>query len=241
VAGDGGRRCHDADSGLRGRKQAGTASVDSDAAHNASDALELSGLHKDGHEVPLEISFGEFVRNDRRFRTAIARDITERKRADEALQRSREERFAELERVRRRIATDLHDDIGSSLTRISLLSEVARQEVGSADHSLTASLPSIAGLSHELVDTMSDIVWAINPTKDHLSDVSQRMRHFVSDVCTARQIDLRFHTPSSERDIAIGANTRREMFLLFKEAVTNMARHSGCSAADLEFRSRIRC
>jgi signal transduction histidine kinase len=82
---------------------------------------------------------------------------------------------------------------------------------------------------------MSDIVWAINPTKDHLSDLSQRMRHFVSDVCTARDIDFRFRTPQVDRDIALGANLRREVFLLFKEAVNNLVRHSGCSTADLEF------
>src|SRR5262249_25515325 len=58
----------------------------------------------------------------------FALGVTERRRAEEALQRSRAERLAELERVRKRIATDLHDDIGSSLTRISLLSEVVKQQ-----------------------------------------------------------------------------------------------------------------
>ncbi len=161
--------------------------------------------------------------------------MTERKRAEEALRRSREERLIELERVRKRIATDLHDDVGSSLTRISLLSEVVRRQVDGGNPSLAHPLSSIAGLSRELVDSMSDIVWAINPTKDHLSDLSQRMRHFGSDVCTARQIDFRFRTPSADCDIAVGANVRREVFLLFKEAVNNMVRHSGCSEADLEF------
>jgi signal transduction histidine kinase/ligand-binding sensor domain-containing protein len=152
------------------------------------------------------------------------------------LHRSREERLAELERVRKRIATDLHDDVGSSLTRISLLSEVVRQRVDPIDASLAEPLSSIGALARELVDSMSDIVWAINPTKDHLSDLSQRMRHFVSDVCTARHIDFRFDTPASPRDVTVGANVRREVFLLFKEAVTNMARHSGCTDAALEFR-----
>ncbi len=204
--------------------------------HVSWDGMELAGRHKDGHEIPLEISFGEFVRNDRIYFTGIVRDVTERKRTEEALRRSREERFAELERVRKRIATDLHDDIGSSLTRISLLSEVAKQQVGGAHEELREPLTSIAGLSRQLVDSMSDIVWAINPERDHISDLSRRMRHFASDLCTARQITLRFETPPPERDVVVGANIRRELFLLFKEAVTNMARHSACTEANLLFR-----
>ncbi|MGH8524839.1 MAG: PAS domain-containing sensor histidine kinase, partial [Gammaproteobacteria bacterium] len=205
--------------------------------HIPWEAVELPGLNKDGREIPLELSFGEFIRNDKRFFTGIARDITERKRAEEALRRSREERLAELERVRKRIATDLHDDIGSSLTRICLLSEVAQRQVGGREVSLLEPLSAVARLSRELVDSMSDIVWAINPNKDHLSELSQRMRHFASDVFTARQIDFRFHAPDTERDVKVGANVRREFFLVFKEAVNNTVRHSGCAAAEIEFRA----
>jgi len=222
---------------LRDRHHAGLARYRHTRRRQMSwEGMELPGRHKDGHEVPLEISFGEFVRNDRVYFTGIARDITERKRSEEALRKSREERFAELERVRKRIATDLHDDIGSSLTRISLLSEVAKQQIDGGHHAVDEPLTSIAGLARQVVDSMSDIVWAINPERDHLSDLSRRMRHFVSDVCTARQIAFKFDTPPAERDVPVGANIRREVFLLFKEAVTNMVRHSGCSEADLEFR-----
>jgi PAS domain S-box-containing protein len=212
--------------------------------HISWEGVELPGLHKSGREIPLELSFGEFAKGDKRFFTGIARDITERKRAEEmrkqaeeALRRSGEERLAELERVRRRIATDLHDDIGSSLTRISLLSEVVQRQIDGIKAPLVQPLTSIASLSRELVDSMSDIVWAINPNKDHLGDLSQRMRHFASDVFTARQIDFRFRAPDAEQDIRVGANFRRELFLLFKEAVNNIVRHSGCSQANIEFRA----
>jgi len=63
------------------------------------------------------------------------------------------------------------------------------------------------------------------------------MRRFASDVLTARQIEFRFLTPDADRDISLGANIRRELFLVFKEAVNNMVRHSGCSEANLEFRA----
>lgn len=142
----------------------------------------------------------------------------------------------ELERVRKRIATDLHDDIGSSLTRISLLSEVCQLQGHQVEAASDGSLSKIASLSRELVDSMSDIVWAINPERDSLGDLTQRMRHFASDVFSARGIDFRFSLPDSERDVRIGANFRRELFLVFKEAVNNAVRHSGCTAAEIEFR-----
>jgi len=198
-------------------------------------AIELPGLRKDGREIPLELSFGEFIKDDKRYFTGIARDITERKLAEEALRRSREERFAELERVRRRIAADLHDDIGSSLTQISLLSEVMRTRVDRDDSRLTGPLSMIAGASRELVDSISDIVWAINPQKDHLSDLTLRMRRFASDVFTARNILFRLSEPDEEQDVQLGANIRREIFLIFKESVNNVVRHSGCIEAQIEF------
>jgi signal transduction histidine kinase len=161
--------------------------------------------------------------------------LIERRRAEEALRLAREERLAELERVRKRIATDLHDDIGSSLTQISILSEVARQQVGHNNSPIAKPLKMIATASRELVDSMSDIVWAINPQKDHLSDLQQRMRRFASDVFTARNIDFRFRSPDHETDIQLGANLRREVFLIFKESINNMVKHSGCDRADIEF------
>ena len=93
--------------------------------------------------------------------------LSEAKRAEEQLGRAREERLAELQNVRTRIATDLHDDIGSSLTQIAILSEVAQQGMKGNGASVDP-LKSIASVSNELVETMSDIVWAINPQKDHL-------------------------------------------------------------------------
>ena len=204
--------------------------------HIAWEAIELPGLHKSGREIPLELSFGEFNMNGKRYFTGIARDITERKRAEEALRRTREERLMELERVRKRIASDLHDDIGSSLTRISLLSEVVGRRVGVEDSPIKQPLAQIATSSRELVDAMSDIVWAINPQKDHLSDLSQRMRGLASEVFTTCDVKFRFSAPSPEEDIRLGANLRREVFLIFKESLNNLIKHSGCGEAEIEFR-----
>jgi signal transduction histidine kinase/ligand-binding sensor domain-containing protein len=158
----------------------------------------------------------------------------ERERARDALRQAQEDRLRELEQVRRRIAADLHDDIGSNLTRISLISEVAQRKLDGAGPPVREQLSNIGKLSRELVDSMSEIVWAINPNKDHVGDLSQRMRHFASDLLTARQIEFRFRAMDVDQNIKVGANVRREFFLVFKEAINNIVRHSGCTEVDIE-------
>ena len=152
-----------------------------------------------------------------------------------ALYHYRVARLLELERVRTRIATDLHDDIGSSLSQIAIMSEVVRQRVDSENQRINHPLSVIAGTSRELVDSMSDIVWAINPQRDHLIDLTQRMRQFAADVLTARNIEFRFAAPGPESDIPIETDMRREVFLIFKEAVNNAVRHANCSAVEIGF------
>ncbi len=167
-----------------------------------------------------------------RFRLARQR---ERRQSEEALRRARDKRLRELEQVRRRIAADLHDDIGSNLTQISLLSEVAQRRLNGADVPVKEQLLNIAKLSSELIDSMSDIVWAINPKKDYLGDLSQRMRLFASDLLTARNIRLRFLATDFAPDLKAGANIRREFFLIFKEGINNIARHAACTEVEIEF------
>ena len=149
--------------------------------------------------------------------------------------RYRLERAIDLERVRTRIATDLHDDIGSSLSQIAILSEVVGQRVGKADSPVAQPLSMIAGTSREMVDAMSDIVWAINPKQDHLSDLSHRMRRFASDIISARDIRFRFQAPADGKDVRLSTDLRREVYLIFKETVNNMVKHSDCTVADLSF------
>ncbi|HEX6625496.1 MAG TPA: ATP-binding protein, partial [Pyrinomonadaceae bacterium] len=154
--------------------------------------------------------------------------------------RARARRALLLERVRTRIATDLHDDIGASLSKIAILSEVVSHRVNAdtngAGSPVAEPLATIAGTSREMVDSMSDIVWAINPKRDRLSDLAQRMRLFASDLLSARDIRFTFRAPDASRDITVGADLRREVYLIFKETVNNLAKHSACEDAEIELR-----
>jgi signal transduction histidine kinase/ligand-binding sensor domain-containing protein len=174
-----------------------------------------------------------------RYRIARLREVNaalqEANRAAENLRLAKEERLAELERVRQRIATDLHDDIGASLTQIAILSEVAQQQNSLGNGAVAEPLGMIYNVSNELVGTMSDIVWAINPRKDHLHDLTQRMRRFASDVLSAKDIDFEFIAPPHADNLALGANVRREVFLIFKEAVNNVVKHSQATVVAIGF------
>ena len=151
------------------------------------------------------------------------------------LYRYRVSHLLELERVRTGIATDLHDDIGSSLSQIAVLSEVVRRQMDGTV-ALSKPLVTIASTSRELVESMSDIVWAINPKRDNPSDLSQRMRRFASDLLTAQDIEFRFDAVETERLVKLDAHVRRQVFLIFKESVHNVARHSGCTSVEVKLR-----
>jgi signal transduction histidine kinase/ligand-binding sensor domain-containing protein len=151
------------------------------------------------------------------------------------LYRIRLARVLEVERLRTRIATDLHDDIGASLSRIAIMSEVLIQRAGAETNSLTSQLSEMAGNAREMVASMSDIVWAINPRHDHLRDLAQRMRRFASDVLSASHIDFVFQAPA-DQEIKLGADARRHLFLMFKETINNIVRHAGCMRAEIELK-----
>jgi PAS domain S-box-containing protein len=163
----------------------------------------------------------------------VMEDVTDSKRADELEQKAKTDRLRELEQVRRRIAADLHDDIGSSLTQISIFSEVLQQRIDKTNERVLEPLEFIAGSSRELVEAMSDIVWAINPQKDFLGELSGKMRRFAADIFTARDIQFTFDAAGLDDKLALGANLRREIFLIFKESVNNIVKHAGCKSVEI--------
>ena len=150
-----------------------------------------------------------------------------------AAHRRRLARLLELERVRTRIATDLHDDIGSSLSRVAILSEVVKQQIGEEARDAVPLLTEMAESSRNLVDSMSDIVWSIDPRRDELSNLAVRIRQFASDVFEASKITWEFEIPQEFDGIRLSPGQRRQLFLIFKEAINNIARHAQCDRARL--------
>jgi signal transduction histidine kinase/ligand-binding sensor domain-containing protein len=165
-----------------------------------------------------------------------------------ALHRYRIARLLDIANIRARIATDLHDDIGANLTRIALLSQAATHTYGRGPASESQKsvldladergpLVSIARIARESIGSMSDIVWAINPARETLRDLTRRMRQHADEVFTQRGIELRFEARDPREDQRLAMEVRRDLLLIFKESVNNAARHSACTRVDIDFRS----
>src|ERR1022692_3184942 len=151
-------------------------------------------------------------------------------------QRVRMARLLEMERLRTRIATDLHDDIGTSLSQIAILSELASRKINEPDAGLADYLSQISRVSQEAAAAVGDVVWAINPQRDSLNDLVLRMRRFAADVLTAREIEVRFNAPDADGSRKLESDVRRQLFLVFKEAVNNVARHAGAAIVQIDLR-----
>jgi ligand-binding sensor domain-containing protein/two-component sensor histidine kinase len=146
-------------------------------------------------------------------------------------------RLLEIERVRVRIATDLHDDIGSSLSRMAILSEVVKQDSSVIHRESLERLTNIAETSRSLVDTMSDIVWSIDPRRDDVQSVVLRVRQFASDIFEPRGIRWEFHSPPELSRVKLSPEQRRHLFLIFKEALTNIVRHANSANVFLKIQT----
>lgn len=142
-----------------------------------------------------------------------------------ALHRYRLVQLLKVERMRTRIATDLHDDIGASLSRMAILSEVVKQQtVGNGNHT-GPLLNEIAESARSLVDSMGDIVWSIDPRRDDLQSVVRRIRQFASDVLEAKGINWEFQVSPEVESLKLDPEQRQHLFLVFKEAINNVVRH----------------
>lgn len=137
-----------------------------------------------------------------------------------------------LETVRRQIALDLHDEIGSGLSQIAILSEVANRDASSRSGPL---LNETATIARTLRESMADIVWAVDPRKDRASDLVQRMRQTAVNLLEAQGCDLQFVAPESNslERVPLGPGKRRHLLLAMKESLHNAARHAQATKVEV--------
>ncbi|MGE0639969.1 MAG: two-component regulator propeller domain-containing protein [Thermoanaerobaculia bacterium] len=147
------------------------------------------------------------------------------------LSRLRTARLVAVERARTRIASDLHDDVGSSVSRIGVLGELARRRLHDDPAAAEAILADIGGEASELAEATSDIVWSIDPRRDDLGSLAVRLRRFAADLLEAQGIGLEWSSPADADAIALTPEVRRALYLTLKEAIHNIAKHSQAARA----------
>ena len=143
-----------------------------------------------------------------------------------SLYRLRLHQLLKIERLRHRISTDLHDDIGSTLSSISILSDMALQEEAAPE-----MITQIRDHSLSLLDKMDDIVWSINPRNDTLESLLLRVRRFSAQLFEARGIEYEIDIQPDIRHLKLQMADRQHVYLIMKEAINNLIKHSGAHKA----------
>ncbi len=138
-----------------------------------------------------------------------------------------------VERLRTKLAADLHDNIGSSLTEISILSEVISTRLQDADNDVKKNLRRISDKSRNLIDKMSDIVWLVNPKRDSLYDLILRLQDTYSELLADTNISLRSDNLKALEKVSLNMEDRQHLFLIFKEAINNSITHANCTEISL--------
>jgi signal transduction histidine kinase len=139
-----------------------------------------------------------------------------------------------LERMRSRIAADLHDDVGSTLSSISILSDILAQQV--ENQQSAKLLGSIGSNAHKMLEKIDDIVWVVNPTNDKFQNLGLRIREFAIPLFESKNIrpDISFDRQMNTLPLAM--EVRRNIYLIAKEAINNAMKYAECTSVKITFR-----
>ncbi len=147
--------------------------------------------------------------------------------------KKRLEQQEQLLSVRGDIAKDLHDEIGSTLTSIKILSEVSQNNLHKDQQKASSLLHKITEQSSQMQQGMSDIIWAIKPDNDKLGNMLIRMREYASHTLEPKDIDVVFRVNEKALDQSVDMQQRRDFFLIYKEAINNAAKYSKAKRVEI--------
>ncbi len=130
------------------------------------------------------------------------------------------------EQIRKQIARDLHDDMGSTLSSISILSQVAENGINSKDSTAKSLLGKINRNSQRMLDTMNDIVWTTQPVNDTIESISIKIREFAAEMFDAKDIKYKIEIDDSLLNCKLPPNQVYNFYLIIKEAINNIAKYA---------------
>ncbi|AFH48591.1 NarL family signal transduction histidine kinase [Ignavibacterium album JCM 16511] len=146
-----------------------------------------------------------------------------------------------IERERFRISKDMHDTIGSSLTRIAMLSDIISNSfeknrvVDDELNSIKKRINLIGQISREIIDEMNEIIWALSPKHDDIQSLIFYLHHYTNKMIEQSNIQLHFHFPESIEEYKLSPEERRNIFLIFKEAINNLVKYSKARTVTVSF------
>jgi signal transduction histidine kinase len=140
------------------------------------------------------------------------------------------EQQAALQSERTRIAKDIHDDLGASLTQIALLGELARQDRAEPDKA-EDRVTTISTTARQAIKSLDEIVWAVNPRNDTLAHLIDYAGQFAVDFLRAPGIRCRLDLPDQAPQRQLSTDLRHNLFLAIKEALHNIVKHSCATEA----------
>lgn len=130
-----------------------------------------------------------------------------------------------MQKVRNEIASDLHDDVGTTLSSITFLGELAKSKFDKKPEDIRPILEKIMAESKEMMQTMRGMVWTINPQNDNAEDFFDKVKAFSEAILGSKNMQLTFSVRGVE-DKDLDLEAQRNLFLIFKESVVNIGRHS---------------
>ncbi|RKY98672.1 MAG: hypothetical protein DRQ13_03300, partial [Ignavibacteriae bacterium] len=139
-----------------------------------------------------------------------------------------------IEQLKTKIASDLHDNVGAGLTEISILSEVAAQKMDGNAEKNSKEIKNISNISRELVDSMSDIVWVVNPQRDSLYDLIIKLKDSYNEFLNTVGISFKVKNIDKTNDVHLPMDYKQNLLMMFKEAINNAIKHSNCKKITLE-------
>ncbi|MBA2762386.1 MAG: hypothetical protein H0U39_10600, partial [Segetibacter sp.] len=146
--------------------------------------------------------------------------------------RYRVSQLLKVEKMRRRISSDLHDDIGSTLSSINIYSNLAKEEKDNIFY-----IDTIQQYTQNIIGNLDDLVWSINPKNDGIATMADRMRSFAEPVLAAKGIRCKF-TDDVNDHLKLTLEQRNSLFLGYKEMVNNVLKHSKCSNCTINFSTK---
>ena len=138
--------------------------------------------------------------------------------------------------IRNNISKDLHDEVGSTLTSINILSNVSQQAIDVNTAEAKKMLQKIASQSKTIQQSMSDIVWSIQPHNEKIENLAIRMREFATQTLEPLHINLLFEVDEDLQKTSLPIEYRKEILLIFKEAVSNICKHANADMVNIRFR-----